>query len=143
MANPIRRPAELDPRGPEGVPIDAPDNSAPAISPHTVSRMHRAEDDRHAHEHSPEYSDHRNEQNEDRRPQERWLPGAPGSGSSTDASHGLDSENTKGGRINPSHDTHKDASTPPRGRGDGELQEQPHSTAEAQQPGVQTPRPGE
>jgi hypothetical protein len=140
MANPIRQPAELDPRGPEGVPVDAPDNTAPAISPHTVSRTHRAEDDRTAHEHSPEYSDHRNEHIEDRRPQERWLPGAPGSGDATDVSHGLDSEDTKGGRVNPGHHTHKDPSASPRGRGDGELQEQPRSTEEAQQPGVDNPQ---
>ncbi len=66
MANPIKRPAELDPRGPEGVPVDAPDNDAPAISPHAVSRMSRAEDDITAFENSPEYSDKRSEANDDR-----------------------------------------------------------------------------
>jgi hypothetical protein len=67
MANPISKPAELEPRGPEDVPVDAPDNDAPAISPHTVSRMHRAEDDRAAFENSPEYSDRRSEANDDRK----------------------------------------------------------------------------
>jgi hypothetical protein len=57
MSNPIRKPAELDPRGPEGVPVDAPDNDAPAISPHSVSRMHRAEDDSEAIANSPDFSD--------------------------------------------------------------------------------------
>lgn len=140
MPNPIRKPAELDPRGPEGVPVDAPDNSAPAISPHAVSRMHRSEDDRAAIEHSPEYSDHRNESIEDRRPQERWLPGAPGSGTAQDASRGLDAPDTKARSANPSHGTAKDANQTPRGRGDGELQQQPGSTAEARQPGADTPK---
>ena len=140
MANPIRRPEELDPRGPEGVPIDAPDNSAPALSPHAVSRMHRSEDDRSALEHSPEYSDHRNEAIEDRRPQERWLPGAPGSGARDDASRGMDAPDPKAGATNPSHGTGKDANESPRGRGDGELQQQPGSVGEARQPGADNPK---
>ena len=140
MSNPIRKPAELDPRGPEGVPVDAPDNDAPAISPHTVSRMHRAEDDAAAFENSPEYSDKRNEAIEDRRPQERWLPGAPGSGEPGDASRGLDAPDTRPRRANPSHDTAKDAGAPPKGRGDGEMQEQPATKSEARQPGADNPK---
>jgi hypothetical protein len=134
--NPIKRPDELDPRGPEGVPIDAPDNEGPAISPHAVSRMHRAEDDRTAFEHSPEYSDERTVANEDRREQERWLPGAPGSGERDDASRGLDTPDTKNRQPNPSHQTQKRDTDAPRGRGDGELMEQPGSTTEAQQRGA-------
>lgn len=59
MSDSIKRPAELDPRGPEGVPVDAPDNDAPALSPLAVSRMHRGEDDDEAFAHSPEYTDDR------------------------------------------------------------------------------------
>ena len=56
-----RRKIEHDdePRGPEDVPVDAPDNDGPAISPHAVSRVHRAEDDPAALEHSPDFSDDR------------------------------------------------------------------------------------
>jgi hypothetical protein len=50
---------EQKPRGPEGVPVDAPDNDGPAISPHAVSRVHRAEDDAAAIEHSPDFTDDR------------------------------------------------------------------------------------
>lgn len=51
-------PAEdVEPRGPEGVPVDAPDNDAPALSPLAVSRTHRAEDDRIARRRSPDFSD--------------------------------------------------------------------------------------
>src|SRR5918998_6078494 len=95
MSNPIKKSAELDPRGAEGVPVDAPDNDAPAISPQAVSRMHRSEGDVQAFAGSPEYSDRRNIANEDRREQERWLPGAPGSGHADDASRGLDAPDTK------------------------------------------------
>jgi hypothetical protein len=63
MSNPDNRKTEE--RGPEGVPVDAPDNDAPAISPHAVSRMHRAEDDREALEHSPDFSDDRSIANEE------------------------------------------------------------------------------
>ena len=70
----IKKPAQLDPVGPEGVPVDAPDNTAPAISPHAVSRMHRAEDDPEAWEHSPEYSDEQNRAIDDRTSGERWIP---------------------------------------------------------------------
>ena len=140
MSNPIRRKDELDPRGPEGVPLDAPDNDAPALSPHAVSRMHRAENDREAFDHSPEYSDERTIANEDRREQERWLPGSPGSGQRDDASRGLDAPDTKRREANPSHHTGKDDTDAPRGRGDGELMEQPGSTAEARDPGADTPK---
>ena len=136
----IRKPDELDPRGAEGVPVDAPDNDAPAISPHAVSRMHRSEDDGVAFEHSPEYSDHRNEAIEDRRPQERWLPGAPGSGKADDASRGLDSPENRPTDANPSHHSGKDAGAPPKGRGDGELRDQPGTQGEARQPGADNPK---
>lgn len=126
------------PQGPEGVPVDAPDNDAPAISPHAVSRMHRAEDDRDAIENSPEFSDKGTIANDDRREQEGWLPGSPGSGQRDDASRGLDAEDPKQGRANPSHGTHKRAEETPRGRGDGELMEQPDSQAEARTPGADT-----
>jgi hypothetical protein len=131
---------ELSPRGPEGVPVDAPDNDAPAVSPHAVSRMHRAEADREAFERSPEYSDSPNVANEDRREQEHWAPGSPGSGRRDDASRGLDAPETKHGDPNPSHHTGKADTAAPRGRGDGELMEQPSSTAEARQPGADTPK---
>jgi hypothetical protein len=116
MSNPIRKPAELDPRGPEGVPVDAPDNDAPAISPHSVSRMHRAEDDRKAIENSPDFSDAHSQSSDDR------------------------AADIKGRRPNPSHDTAKDAGAPPKGRGDGELQQQPATQAEARQPGADNPQ---
>ena len=140
MSNPIKKPAELEPRGTEGVPVDAPDNDAPAISPQAVSRMHRSEGDLEAFAGSPEYSDRRNIANEDRREQERWLPGSPGSGNDADASRGLDAPDTKSREPNPSHHTGKDAASAPRGRGDGELQEQPGSTGEARQPGADNPK---
>lgn len=128
------------PGGPEGVPVDAPGNDGPAISPHAVSRMHRAEDDREAFERSPEYSDVRNVANEDRREQERWLPGSPGSGQRDDPSRGLDAEDTTPRDPNPSHDTHKSPESRPRGRGDGELMEQPRSQGEARDPGAVSPK---
>jgi hypothetical protein len=59
MAATKETPEEQTPIGPEGVPVDAPDNDAPAISPHAVSRVHRAEDDEKALEHSPDFSDDR------------------------------------------------------------------------------------
>lgn len=138
--NPTKGPAELAPRGPEGVPVDAPGNEGPAISPHAVSRMHRSEDDRVAFEGSPEYHDEPRTANEDRREQERWLPGAPGSGDRDDASRGLDSPDTKNREPNPSHQSGKRDTDAPRGRGDGELMEQPGSTAEAQQQGPEPDR---
>lgn len=140
MSNSTRKSTEFGPTGPEGVPVDAPGNEAPALSPHAVSRMHRAEDDREAIERSPEFTDERTVANEDRRDQERWQPGAPGSGQSDDASRGLDAPPTKGGDPNPSHHTTKRDTEAPRGRGDGELMEQPHSTTEARQPGADSPQ---
>jgi hypothetical protein len=136
MSNSKRSP-ENSPRGPEGVPVDAPDNEGPAISPHAVSRMHRAEDDREAFEHSPEYTDQRQMANEDRREQERWVPGAPGSGGRDDASRGLDAPDMKRREPNPSHHTSKPDAEAPRGRGDGELMEQPKTTKEARDPGAE------
>jgi hypothetical protein len=102
--------------------------------------MHRSEDDREAFAHSPEYSDHRSVANEDRRSQERWTPGAPGSGERDDASRGLDAPDTKNRDANPSHGTGKRDTDTPRGRGDGELMEQPGSTSEARQPGADSPK---
>jgi hypothetical protein len=64
MSNPDHR--KTQDCGPEGVPVDAPDNDAPAISPPAVSRMHRAEDDREALQHSPDFTDDRSVTNEDR-----------------------------------------------------------------------------
>ena len=140
MSNPSKRPAELEPRGPEGVPVDAPGNEGPALSPHAVSRMHRSEDDGAAFAHSPEYSDHRSVANEDRRGQEQWTPGAPGSGKRDDASRGLDAPETRKREPNPSHDTAKRDTDAPRGLGDGEIMEQPSSTSEARQPGADSPK---
>ena len=48
---------EPEPTGPEGVPVDAPGNTGPAISPHAVSRMSRAEDDEQVKRHSPDFTD--------------------------------------------------------------------------------------
>ena len=76
MTNPIDKDAEPEPAGAEGVPVDAPDNSAPAISPQAVSRMPRAEDDRATWEHSPEFSDEKNRSIDDRVAGEAWIPGA-------------------------------------------------------------------
>jgi hypothetical protein len=117
------------------VPVDAPDNEAPAISPHAVSRMHRAEDDRIAIENSPEFTDQpvivRN------RGHEPAPPASVPSGTSTGtvANHGRDDEDPKNGEPNPSHGTRKSPDEPPRGLGDGELMEQPDSAAEARKPG--------
>ena len=116
MSNPIRNQAELDPRGPEGVPVDAPDNDAPAVSPHSVSRLHRAEDDRKAIENSPDFSDAYRQSSDDRAP------------------------HTKPRRQNPGHDTAKEAGAPPKGGGDGELQEQPATQSEARQRGADNPK---
>ena len=140
MSNPKRRPEELGPRGPEGVPVDAPDNDAPALSPHAVSRMHRAEDDPEAFAHSPEFTDEPAIANDDRREKEQWLPGSPGSGQRDDASRGLDSPDTRNREPNPSHHTGKRDTDAPRGRGDGELMEQPSSTAEAHRRGPDSPK---
>ena len=70
-----KKPTELEPAAAEGVPVDAPDNTAPAISPQAVSRMPRAEDDRLTWEHSPEFSDDQNIAIDDRVAGEAWIPG--------------------------------------------------------------------
>jgi hypothetical protein len=137
MANRKQRPPS-QPLGPEDVPVDAPDNSAPAISPHAVSRMHRAEDDEAARIESPEFSDRQSIAHDDRRSQERWIPGSPGSEHRTDSSRGLDSAGTRNREPNPSHEP-SHAAAPP-GRGQGELRDQPRSTGEARQPGADDPR---
>ena len=59
---------------PAGVPVDAPDNTAPAISPQAVSRMHRAEDDGLAIARSPDFSDAARVP-DDRVSSSRWVPG--------------------------------------------------------------------
>lgn len=123
------------PRGPGGVPVDAPGNDAPAISPPAVSRMHRAEDDPEAAAQSPEFTDQPAVAQEGRPESQHWVPGSPGSGQRDDASRGLDGDDPKRGQINPSHDTHKAPEEPPRGRYDGERMEQPDSQAEAREPG--------
>lgn len=74
---------------------------------------------------------------------DRWTPGAPGSGRRDDAARGLGAPDTKARKNNPSHDTAKDAGSPPKGAGDGELREQPASTEEARQPGADNPRSDE
>jgi hypothetical protein len=127
-----RRQKHESPRGPEGVPVDAPGNDGPALSPHAVSRTHRAEDDREALEHSPDFSDQRSTADDERSETERWVPGAPGSGGRDDASRGLDATNAKP-EPNPGHRTSKPDTEPPRGLGDGELMEQPGSQSEARQ----------
>lgn len=71
---------------------------------------------------------------------DNWTPGAPGSGRQDDATRGLDSPDPKARKANPSHGTAKDAGAPPKGRGDGELLEQPASTEEARQPGADNPQ---
>ena len=136
-----KKAAELGPRGPEGVPVDAPDNDGPAISPHAVSRMHRAEDDGEAFAQSPEYTDTPHVAHDDRHGQEAWQRGAPGSGRRDEANRGLDDANASPRREpNPSHHTGKRDTDPSRGLGEGELMEQPTSTSEARQPGADTPK---
>ena len=120
--------------------MDAPDNDAPALSPHAVSRTHRAENDDQALGRSPDFSDERPVANDDRHQQERWLPGTPGSGGRTDVGRGLDTPDTRNREPNPSHRTAKPDTAAPRGRGDGEIMEQPKSTAEARQTGADDPR---
>ncbi len=119
MSNPAGRSSEPDPRGPEGVPVDAPDNDAPAISPHAVSRMHRAEDDPIAVENSPEFTDQpvivRDRGHDPVRP----ASVLSGTGTGTVAKHGLADEDPKNGEPNPSHGTRKSPDQRPRGVGDG------------------------
>jgi hypothetical protein len=52
-----QRTGENSARTPVGVPVDAPDNDGPAISPQAVSRMPRAEDDEFVRKHSRDFSD--------------------------------------------------------------------------------------
>lgn len=136
MSNQTKKPAQPEPRGAEGVPVDAPGNTGPAISPQAVSRMHRTEDDAEAIAHSPEFSNEHNVAMDDRVGGEHWTPGAPGSGHATDASKGLDTPAPNREDPNPSHDTSKDPSTPPRGLEDGELMEQPKTPDEAHKSGA-------
>jgi hypothetical protein len=100
--------------------------------------MHRAEDDRQAITHSPDFSDARAVAN-DRGTDEEWRPGAPGSGNRTDASRGLDTVEPATREPNPGHHTAKSDTTAPRGAGDGELMEQPRSADEARSRGPQEP----
>jgi hypothetical protein len=123
------------PRGPEGVPVDAPDNDAPALSPHAVSRMPRAEDDAEVFANSPEFTDQPALPTDRGREPQQWVSGSPGSGQRDDASRGLDGDDPRHGEANPSHDTRKAPETAPRGRGDSELMDQPDSTSEAREPG--------
>jgi hypothetical protein len=116
------------------MPIDAPGNNAPAISPPAVSRMHRAEDDPIAMANSPEFTEQPavvSGSGRDTEPQESGSPGSEGS----DAKRTLPADDPKNGQANPSHGTHKSPEERPRGLGDGELMEQPDSVTEAQEPG--------
>jgi HAD superfamily hydrolase (TIGR01509 family) len=58
--------------------VDAPDNTAPPISPQIPSSMPRAEDDDAARLRSPEFSDRYSMATDDRRDAERWIPGVAG-----------------------------------------------------------------
>lgn len=99
--------------------------------------MHRAEDDREAIEHSPDFTDQPTIARDTSNHSQRWVPGSPGSGERDDASRGLDAQDPKNAKANPSHDTHKAPETPPRGLGDGELMEQPKSQSEARDRGAE------
>ena len=57
VKHPVHVTDDEEPTGAEGVPVDAPDNTAPAISPQAVSRMPRAEDDEEVARHNPDVSD--------------------------------------------------------------------------------------
>ena len=63
------------PAGSQGTPLDSPDNSAPAISPPAVSRMHRAEDDEAAVAQSPDFSSDSSKVPDDRIGAGQWIPG--------------------------------------------------------------------
>lgn len=58
--------------------IDAPDNTAPPITPQAPSSMPRSEDDAIVRERSPEFSDRYSMAVDDRRDAERWIPGVAG-----------------------------------------------------------------
>jgi hypothetical protein len=134
------KPGKKGPTGPEGMPVDAPGNDGPALSPHAVSRMHRAEDDEQAMAGSPDYTDDRSVAHETpheaRREAEGWQQ--PPTTGRDEATRELHSSTPPKG-TNPSHHTAKSDTAPPRGLGDGELMEQPDSAAEAQQPGPDDP----
>jgi len=124
------------PHGPEGVPVDAPDNDAPALSPHAVSRMHRAEDDAEVFAHSPEFTDQPAPSPDRGREPQQWASESRGRGQRDEASRDLDADDPKQGEANPSHDTRKAPDAAPRGRGDSELMDQPDSASEAREPGA-------
>ncbi len=133
MSNQKRTP---QPRGPEGVPVDAPGNDAPAISPHAVSRMPRAENDREVIEHSLDFTDDDAVAHDDGAGAEAAGSEGDSAAGSSDADGGLESQDPKNGKPNPSHGTHKSPEAHPRGAGDGELMEQPGSQSEAREPGA-------
>jgi hypothetical protein len=103
--------------------------------------MHRAEDDSETLAQSPDFSDHRAIARDEDRELKRWLPGTPEDSQRDAASRGLDAANTTNRDVNPGHHPRKRDTDAPRGLGDGELMEQPASTAEARQPGADTPEP--
>jgi hypothetical protein len=117
------------------MPVDAPGNDAPAISPHAVSRMHRGEDDGVAMENSPEFTDQPAVVHDRGYAAEPAVSESSPSGARQTAGRALSDKDPKNGDANPSHGTHKAPEQAPRGLGDGELMEQPDSIAEAQEPG--------
>lgn len=137
MSSQNQKPAQAHPRGAEGVPVDAPDNTAPAISPQAVSRMPRAEADAEVRSNSPEFSDQQNRTVDDRVAGENWIPGAPGSGEHGDAAHGVHAPEHR--EPNPGHDVDASDDDQARGAGTAELREQPGTTAEARQDGPTNP----
>jgi hypothetical protein len=133
MSSHNKRPLEDGPTGPEGVPVDAPGNDAPALSPHAVSRTHRAENDATAISRSPDFTDDRggadNRHVQQREPADRYAT------RHDEPAEGLKTDKPSPREPNPGHHVAKDDHAAPRGRGDGELMEQPGSTSEARQPG--------
>lgn len=138
-------------RGAEGVPLDAPDNDAPAISPQAVSSTHRAEDDAAARAGSPDFSETPagGAGPALRQPSTRATGSERGSTSASDSNSSAvkdslaSQESAKASRdANPGHGTRKEPTVAPRGAGDGELQEQPGSITEARQLGPDVPAPG-
>jgi HAD superfamily hydrolase (TIGR01509 family) len=71
----MKRSITTENAGPQGVPVDAPDNTSPAISPPAVSRMHRAEDDAAAIAQSPDFSNDSAKVPDDRLGAGQWIPG--------------------------------------------------------------------
>jgi hypothetical protein len=132
-------PSKISPKGPEGVPVDAPGNDGPAVSPHAVSRMHRAEDDEQALAGSPDHHDQprvTDAANNTSSNEESSGTGGSGRDPRDDSRRGLESAPPSTGDPNPAHHSAKRDTDPPRGLGDGELMEQPESTTEARQPGA-------